>query len=215
MPMRIQEIHPSLVHYPLALIPAALVADAAGFATGNRKLMEMGRTLMPWGAGSAAFAAVAGLAAYSAAKFDTRSRSMALTHGNLNLGLVGVLGAMTAWRVTRRAPTPAYLLLGFAGLAATTYSAYLGGHMVYEHGVGVAKAGGLKEHRAPQLVPSQFGDAWRSIKSNIVATLKRAIAHAKAGQVVPELQGETTRSGLEATARRAKAEPSEWRQSLH
>ncbi|MEO7963793.1 MAG: DUF2231 domain-containing protein [Gemmatimonadaceae bacterium] len=61
--MRRQEVHPALVHYPLALVPASLVADFAGSVTNSESLLDLGKRLMPVAAASAAVAAVAGLAA--------------------------------------------------------------------------------------------------------------------------------------------------------
>ena len=45
--MRTHELHPMLVHFPLALMPTAIAADAMCAMTADRKLMEMGKTLMP------------------------------------------------------------------------------------------------------------------------------------------------------------------------
>lgn len=53
MAIRLHEIHPSVVHFPLALFPASVLADLAGRLTGNRALMRLGAALMPWAAGSA------------------------------------------------------------------------------------------------------------------------------------------------------------------
>jgi uncharacterized membrane protein len=43
MAMRLQELHPSIVHFPIALLPTALAADALGPLSGSETLMEMGR----------------------------------------------------------------------------------------------------------------------------------------------------------------------------
>lgn len=43
MAMRTHEIHPVLVHFPLALMPTAIAADVVGAMTGNRTLMDMGK----------------------------------------------------------------------------------------------------------------------------------------------------------------------------
>ena len=47
MTMRIHELHPTLVHFPLALFPVALLSDIAGRLTGHRGLMKLGSRLMP------------------------------------------------------------------------------------------------------------------------------------------------------------------------
>src|SRR3712207_8356105 len=38
MTLRLHEIHPSIVHFPLTLVPASLILDAIGQATGSRGL---------------------------------------------------------------------------------------------------------------------------------------------------------------------------------
>jgi uncharacterized membrane protein len=40
-----QEIHPALVHFPIALLPASLAADTVGRLTGDRRALAAGR----WG----------------------------------------------------------------------------------------------------------------------------------------------------------------------
>ena len=43
MAIRRQEIHPTLVHFPLALHPLAVVTDSLGYLSGNRRLKKSGR----------------------------------------------------------------------------------------------------------------------------------------------------------------------------
>ena len=64
MAVRLEEVHPAIVHYPLAL-PVAVGADLLGRATGSDALATVGRTLMPIAAASAVVSAVTGLATFS------------------------------------------------------------------------------------------------------------------------------------------------------
>lgn len=112
---------------------------------------------MTFTAGSAIVSALAGFLAQEASKFDSESRDVLITHRNLNLGLIGLTTWMAARRAKRRQPGLGYRLAGAAGVVMMTYSAYLGGHMVYEHGVGVKRADGLREGEAPRLVPAGQG----------------------------------------------------------
>jgi uncharacterized membrane protein len=52
MAVRLNEIHPSLVHFPIALMPAAVGADLLANATDSDRLAEAGRVLMPIAAGA-------------------------------------------------------------------------------------------------------------------------------------------------------------------
>src|SRR5690606_1547000 len=60
MSMRLQEIHPALVHYPIALLPTSIVADTIGRVIGSQSLMDLGRRTMPLAVVSAAAAGVFG-----------------------------------------------------------------------------------------------------------------------------------------------------------
>lgn len=187
MAMRLQEIHPSLVHFPIALIPTALVADALGRASGSKTLMETGRRLMPVAAAAAAVAGVAGLLAQESSRFSEESHPYLTTHRNLNLGLIGATALLAAKRARRKRPGIGYLLAGFAGVATMTYSAYLGGHMVYEQGVGVNAAGGLREDQAPELTPDNAARAVELSGKHIRNGLAHAVEHLGKGDIVPLL----------------------------
>ena len=107
MAMHLQELHPSAVHYPIALLPLSIAADTLGLLTRNRSLLELGRLTMPVAAASAAVAGVLGLIAQEVVETDDEGMEMLITHRTLNLGLLGVAAA--AWD----------LGLGFAGVAAS------------------------------------------------------------------------------------------------
>src|SRR5690606_10448007 len=149
MAMRLQELHPSSVHYPIALLPVSLAADALGLLTHNRRLLEVGRLTMPLAAASAAVAGVLGLIAQEVVQTDEEGADMLVTHRTLNLGLIGIAAGMAVKRLGEKKPDVGYLAVGAVGLGAMIYSAYLGGQMVYDRGVGVRTAGGLREDLAP------------------------------------------------------------------
>src|SRR3712207_6332084 len=137
MPMRVHEVHPALAHFPVALLPTAVAADLIGRFTDNDSLMDMGRQLMPLAAASVAATGVAGFAAQEAVKTSDVSHDLLVTHRTLNIGLLALSLGLAAIRARSRRPSAGYLLAGLAGAALVTYSGYLGGRMVYTHGVGV------------------------------------------------------------------------------
>ena len=187
MAMRLQEVHPAIVHYPLALLPLSIGADLLGRLTGSEALLALGRATMPVAAGSAAVAAAAGLVAQEAVNAEDEALDMLITHRNINLGLVGVATAMAAWRAKHEEPSAAYLGLGLLGLAAATYTAYLGGHMVYELGVGVKAADGLKPRRAPELRADNAGSVARTAVRDLRRSIPTAIEDTKEGKIVPDV----------------------------
>jgi uncharacterized membrane protein len=193
MAMRLQELHPALVHFPIALLPTTLGVDALGRATRNPTLLEMGRLGIAFTAGSAAVSALAGLLAQEASRFDEESHDILVTHRNLNLGVIALTGLMAVRRARRRRPSRGYLAAGLAGMAAMTYSAYLGGHMVYEKGVGVSKAGGLREEEAPHLLPENVDEVLQVSGRHVAEGLRHTVEDLASGEVVPWLTRSQTR----------------------
>jgi uncharacterized membrane protein len=190
MAMRIHEIHPSLVHFPLALVPAALLCDLAGRLAGSRALMTAGAKLMPIAAASGAAAAVAGLVAQGSVEFDDEAHAVLATHRNLNLGLVLLTAALSAVRRRSRRPGIAYLAAGLAGVAAMNYTAYLGGKLVYHHGVGVEKAGGVQASRSPEIRWSNAGAALRASIAHGGEALRHTVDGISHGEIAPTLTHE-------------------------
>ncbi|MBY0397248.1 MAG: DUF2231 domain-containing protein, partial [Thermoleophilia bacterium] len=159
MTMRIQEIHPAVVHFPVAIFPTAVAFDALGLLTGDRSLMDTGRRLIPLAAAGAALAGVAGLAAQGAVRAEGPAHDHLVTHRTLNMGLTALLVTLAADRVRRERPGPGYLAAGLAGIAAMAYSTYLGGRLVYGHGIGVEAAGGVRGDAAPEIRRGNLGRA--------------------------------------------------------
>jgi uncharacterized membrane protein len=135
--MLLHELHPSVVHAPLALVPTATIADLIAVTTGDMAWSKVGRRLWVAGTASALFSGIAGLAASQEVRMrDPVARDMVFTHGSLNaLVSMGALG-LTAWRLTHR-PTRLTCAIALLANAVAVYTATLGGKMVYEHGVGI------------------------------------------------------------------------------
>ena len=135
--MLLHELHPSVVHAPLALLPTAAVADLISVVSGDRAWGKVARRVWVAGTLSGLFAGVAGLAASQEVRMDSpRARDMTFLHGLGNsVILLGAMG-VTAWRL-RREPTVTSAVVGLAACGLALYTATLGGKMVYELGVGI------------------------------------------------------------------------------
>jgi uncharacterized membrane protein len=146
MTLRTHELHPSLVHMPLTILPAAAIVETlAARARGPRRwvLNRAGRALWWATTGSALLAGLAGMAASQ--EIDVRSdhaRDQMFLHGIGNLGLVLSALGVAVWRTRHRASV-ATAGLGLGAVAAGIYTAYLGGELVYRHGAGVKVLGGF------------------------------------------------------------------------
>ncbi len=70
MKMLLHELHPAVIHTPLALLPTATVADVIAVTTGDRAWAKVGRRLWVAGTLSALFSGLAGLAASQEVKLE-------------------------------------------------------------------------------------------------------------------------------------------------
>jgi len=137
MAMHVHELHAASTHAPLVVLPAAALVDLAAVISGNRGQAALGRKLWWLGVGAGALAGLSGLAASQEIKAeDARSEDMLWLHGAANFAIVLGATGIAIWRSFRR-PSAAAAAVGLGACALATYTAYLGGEMVYAHGVGV------------------------------------------------------------------------------
>ncbi|HYV49035.1 MAG TPA: DUF2231 domain-containing protein [Myxococcaceae bacterium] len=147
MAMKLHELHPSMIHAPLVLLPAAAAVDLVAAQTFRPRTARLGARLWWLGTGAGLLAGLAGMAASQEVKGgDAEVDDAMYLHGIGNLGLVIAAAGMAVFRSFRR-PSVASATVGLAACGAAIYTAYLGGELVYGSGVGVkamsdkAKAG--------------------------------------------------------------------------
>jgi len=137
MGMHVHELHAASTHAPLVLLPAAALVDLAAAMSGDRRQDALGRKLWWLGVGAGALAGVAGMAASQEIKAEeARSEDMMWLHGAANFTILLGATGVALWRTFRR-PSLGSAAIGLGACAAAMYTAYLGGEMVYAHGVGV------------------------------------------------------------------------------
>jgi uncharacterized membrane protein len=187
MSIRVHELHPALVHFPLVLAPVAFIADLFGRISGNRDMMKLGERLMPIAAASGAVSAASGLVAQGAVK-PGRAHDLLITHRNINAGLVGLLAVLALERRGKSQPGTGYLLASAAGLIGMAFTAYIGGEMVYHHGVGVQPAGGVRDEHDPELHYGELGQAARTAVGNAREAAVEAVHHLREGKIAPALR---------------------------
>jgi uncharacterized membrane protein len=187
MALHLQELHPALVHLPVALLPLAVGSDLIGAITGRPAFRTFGRRAIGLAALGAVGAVVTGLIAGEEVNVEGRERDMLMTHRNLNVTAMAVALAMATWRRKHDAPAPGYLLAGLAGIGVVSYTAYIGGQLVYVHGVGVDPAKGVWRSDAPQLRRNQW---WAFLRDAIVDVwhgIRHMGEELAQGKVVPAL----------------------------
>ncbi len=128
-------LHAAITDVPIGTLTTGFVLDYLGLLTGNRRLWRFADTLTGIGAGTAAAAAVAGLADYS--EIQGEQRRVGIAHALLNtLALICYVGSLLRRRSGDRGGAISLSTLGFALLFA---SADLGGRMVYHLGTLVSR----------------------------------------------------------------------------
>jgi uncharacterized membrane protein len=186
MAIRLQEMHPALVHFPIALLPLAIGADAVGVAAGNESLSSFGRKTICIAAAGAVAAAVTGLIAGEEVNVKGSSQDMLMTHRNLNFIATLVATGLALWRI-KHAPNAAYLGLGAAGVGILAYTAYLGGKLVYSVGVGVEPAHGVYRTDAPTLKSGQVGSFIKTAGSDLGHGVEHMVSEVGRGELVPTI----------------------------
>jgi uncharacterized membrane protein len=132
-------IHPMLVVFPIGLWVFSLVADLVYTFGGAAIWNDLAFYTMAGGIVGALLAAVPGFVDYLGLR-GPRVRRLAVTHMAMNLVIVGLFG-LNLWLRTRPgvdANVP--LILSVVGVALLAVSGWLGGELVYVHGVGVEGA---------------------------------------------------------------------------
>ncbi|EYD77462.1 hypothetical protein Rumeso_00887 [Rubellimicrobium mesophilum DSM 19309] len=179
-------IHPLRVHFPLALLPTAIAADAVGAMTDNRALMDMGKTFMPLAVASMAATGVAGFAAQEEVRAEGEAHDMLVTHRNLNVGLLLMSAGPAVLRSGQERPGRGYLLAGLAGAALMTYTGYLGGKMIYRHGVGAVE--GHDPDHSVRIERGHLGEAARIAATDVARGVAHAAQQVAHGELAPHLR---------------------------
>ena len=138
-------VHPLLVHFPIALLFLSVTADLVAFFTDSTSLRSTG-----WWALNAA--ALGGVLTVAAGLYDMRRATLqedvhhlVHQHMKVGLGLLASIVGLTLWRWTADAQpehsvTAIYLDVALLTMALAGFQGWLGGELVYSHGVFVQDA---------------------------------------------------------------------------
>jgi uncharacterized membrane protein len=185
MAIGLQQMHPALVHAPIALLPVAVGADVIGSISRNESLLSLGKDAMLLSAAGAVGSAVTGLIAGEEVNVEGASMDMLITHRNLNFVATVVAGGMAVWRTSHEKPTVAYLTAGVLGVGVLAYSSYLGGRLVFDAGVGVEPANGVYRADAPALKAGQIVEFFNAAAADCVHGAQHMIQEVGKGKIVP------------------------------
>ena len=140
-----------LVVFPFALWTTGVVFDIVGMATGNTNLREVAFYNIGAGIVGALAAAVPGFIDY----LTLRGRAARVGTWHMSLNLAALALFTVSWLARTRwgagivgADSWLPTLTGIVGLALLFPSGWLGGSLVYKHGMGVEPAPARAERRA-------------------------------------------------------------------
>ena len=187
MAIQLQEMHPAMVHLPIALLPLAVGADVIGSMTDNESLLSFGQKAIGVAAVGAVASAVTGLIAGEEVNVEGASEDMLITHRNLNFIATLVASGMALWRFNHKKPNAAYLGVGAVGVGVLAYTAYLGGKLVYNVGVGVEPAKGVYRKDAPALKSGQIGSFAKTAGTDLVHGVQHMAQELAKGRLIPTL----------------------------
>ena len=126
-------LHPVLTDIPIGAWTTALAMDAVQMMTGSDGMAGASDLAIAIGLAGAAGSAITGLADWS--ETDGRAKNVGIVHGMLNLGAAGLY---TASLIARRGKSRQRgVALSMLGYAVASFSAYLGGHLVFGEQIGV------------------------------------------------------------------------------
>jgi uncharacterized membrane protein len=137
----LQNIHPLVVHFPLALLPVATLLYLLAWLSGRDSLAWTALWLLVLGSVSGAAAAGTGLYADEGVMVDPSVREQLLDpHKLWMLGTLGSSAVLTIWALVRR-PFPTrgrgvFVLLLLGVLAVMAHGADYGGRLVYDYNAG-------------------------------------------------------------------------------
>lgn len=186
MAIRLEEMHPILVHLPIGLLPLAVAADWIATARDDDSMHEVARVAIRVAAVGAVAAATTGLIAAEEVN-EGAAHDMLATHRSLNATATATALAMASWRSRHDRPGAVYLATGLVAVGLLGYSAYLGGKMVYAHGVAVQPAGGVSRPGAPTLRPGRLVAFATAALVDLFHGVRHMVHEVSNGKLVPHL----------------------------
>ena len=164
-----QNVHPLVVHFPIALLVLAVAAEWVSAVRGHPTLETIARWSLYLGTIAAALAAISGWYAAQTVTEVAAAHDSIAHHQRLGFLTLGTAAVLAFWRfgsAARGGPRPRWLFrLGVLGLGAfLLWTAEEGGELVYEYGVGTeltAPEGPLAEPPSDSGRSGPTGDEFR------------------------------------------------------
>lgn len=138
-------VHPLLVHFPIALLFLSVAADFVAFFSNSASLRDTGWWALIGAALGGVVTVAAGLYDMSRAPLEEDVHHLVHQHMKVGLTLLAAIIGLTLWRWTvytqpGRAVSAIYLDVALLTMGLAGFQGWLGGELVYSHGVFVQPA---------------------------------------------------------------------------
>jgi uncharacterized membrane protein len=135
-------IHPLLVHFPIALLTMSFVFDAIGLATKRLDFVRTGWWTLAGGTIGLLATVMSGLLAEQSVEIGPAAQGDFETHQQIAFFVAGLYALLFLWRVANRTQLPSkrewlFVLGSLIGVVAIWIGAWYGGELVFRFGVGV------------------------------------------------------------------------------
>ncbi len=135
-------VHPLVVHFPIALLTVSFIFDLAGIFLRHQVMERAGWWTLASGVAGLLVAVVSGLQAEHSVVIPPEAKSVFETHEEVAFIVSSLYAALLLWRIATRTRVPLdrqwiYLGLSFIGMLLIWVGAWHGGELVYTYGVGV------------------------------------------------------------------------------
>jgi uncharacterized membrane protein len=135
-------LHPLFVHFPVALLPVALILEIAALILNKEEVSRAGWWNQILGTIALAAAVISGLFAEGTVHFSDAAREVIGTHEQFAFLAAALFGGLLFWRISCRGKIPdkpphLFLLLLALGVGLVLTGAWFGGELVFRFGVGV------------------------------------------------------------------------------
>lgn len=135
-------IHPLLVHFPIAFLTAFFVLDLLGSLAKKAQWRSVAGSLLYLGAGAAIFTVIAGFIAASTVPHGGNVHDIMERHEHFGVSVLSLAVLLSVWRwksggLIQSGANTLFLILSALLCVLLSLGADLGGLMVYKYGVAV------------------------------------------------------------------------------
>ncbi|MFZ2725698.1 MAG: DUF2231 domain-containing protein [Methylococcaceae bacterium] len=151
----LENIHPLLVHFPIAFLLFFFLIDVLGTLTKKLQWRELASYLLYIGTISAVFTVLAGFSAANSVPHGDNVHEIMEDHEHIGVSILILASSLSVWRYFTKQliadiKNTAFLILAAVLCLLITFGADLGGLMVYHYGVAVQAVpvpeGGYSHH---------------------------------------------------------------------